>query len=398
MTPLHFKNFTTVNALGRGVGKTTQALRKRQTGLRPCNFENVEIDTYIGRVKGIEDILIPTGLEQFDCRNNRLAFLGLQQDAFHESVVETSRKYGATRIAVIVGTSTSGILEAEHAYQQRDHHSQTLPSSYYAKAQYTQCMFSAADFVRQVLKLEGPAMVISTACSSSAKVFASASRFIEMGICDAAVVGGIDSLCLNTLYGFSSLDLVSPMPCRPCDADRDGLTLGEGSGFVLLEKVDKKTPSGSIALLGYGESCDGYHMSHPHPAGEGAILAMRQSLSRANVRPQDINYIKLHGTATKTNDSIEDRAIHSIFGSIPPCSSVKGWIGHTLGAAGAIEIVILALCLANDLLPGTLNTTVIDPTFKSQILLQNRSESINLAIGNFFGFGGNNSSLLLGTV
>jgi 3-oxoacyl-[acyl-carrier-protein] synthase-1 len=379
------------------VGETVQAILERRSGLRPCDFENAKIEAYIGRVEGVEELEIGGLLTQFDCRNNRLALLGLQQDGFRHSVGEARKRHGAKRIAVIMGTSTSGILEVEHAYQNRDPSTGMLPSSFYTRAQFTHCTFSVADFVRRLLKLEGPAMVISTACSSSAKVFACASRLMESGICEAAVVGGVDSLCLNTLYGFFSLDLVSPNPCRPCDVDRDGLTLGEGSGFVLLEKVDDNTPLGSIILKGYGESCDGYHMSHPHPAGEGAIIAMRQALNRAKARPEEVGYIKLHGTATKTNDSIEDRAISTIFGSSPPCSSIKGWIGHNLGAAGAIETVILALCLKHSLLPGTLNTTAVDPTFKCQVLLQHRRESVKLAMGNYFGFGGNNCSLLLGT-
>ena len=397
MTPLYFKTYTTVNALGKGVAETIQAVFEKRSGLRPCDFQDADIDCYIGRVEGIEDLTIGDGLARYDCRNNRLALLGLQQDGVQQSVLEARERYGPNRIAVIMGTSTSGILEAEHAYQSRDRDTGELPSSFYAKAPFTHCTFSVADFVRRYLRLEGPAFVVSTACSSSAKVFACASRLIAAGICQAAVVGGVDSLCLNTLYGFSSLDLVSREPCRPCDVDRDGLTLGEGAGFVLLEKADDKTPPGSIILVGYGESCDGYHMSHPHPAGEGAILAMRQALHRAQARPEEVGYIKLHGTATKTNDSIEDRAISTIFGSTPSSSSIKGWIGHTLGAAGAIETVILGLCLTQNLLPGTLNTQTIDPTFKSHVLLQHRRESVRLAMGNFFGFGGNNCSLLLGT-
>jgi len=398
MIALYFRNYTTVNALGRGVAETVQALFESRSGLRPCDFEDVNLEAYIGRVEGIEECPIGEKLAQFDCRNNRLALLGLQQDGFQQSVADSCQRHGANRIAVIMGTTTSGMLEVEHAYQHRHAETGALPSSFYGREQPTHCMFSPADFVRQHLKLEGPAVIISTACSSSAKVFACASRLIEAGICDAAVVGGVDSLCLNTLYGFSSLDLVSQDPCRPCDVNRDGLTLGEGSAFVLLEKLNKDTPPGSIILRGYGESCDGYHMSHPHPAGEGAILAMRQALHHAKITPEEVGYIKLHGTATKTNDAIEDRAINTIFDVSPPCSSIKGWIGHTLGAAGAVEMVILALCLQNRLLPRTLNTITLDPSLKSQVLLQHRREPVKWALGNFFGFGGNNCSLLLEAV
>jgi len=395
MIPLRFKNYTTVNALGRGVGETFHALLQSRTGLRPCDFENRHIETYIGKVEGIDNPGIGNGLDRFDCRNNRLALLGVQQDGFQQSVAETCRKYGAHRLAVIMGTSTSGILEVEHAYQNRDGHTQALPASFYVQAPVTHSMFSVGDFVRRSLQVEGPAVVISTACSSSAKGFACASRLIDAGLCDAAVVVGVDTLCLNTLYGFSSLGLVSSTPCRPCDVHRDGLNLGEGAAFVLLEKLENDPPTGSIIFRGYGESCDGYRMAHPHPTGEGAILAMRHALHRANVRPEEIGYIKLHGTATQANDLVEDSAIHTIFDSSPPCSSIKGWIGHTLGAAGAVELVFLALCLTHRLLPGTLNTTTLDPLLKSHILLHHKRTSVKWALGNFFGFGGNNCSLLL---
>jgi 3-oxoacyl-[acyl-carrier-protein] synthase-1 len=259
-------------------------------------------------------------------------------------------------------------------------------------------MFSAAHFVRTYLGLRGPAMVISTACSSSAKAFATAARFIEAGFCDAAVVGGVDSLCLTILYGFASLGLMSSGPCRPCDEDRDGLTLGESAGFVLLEKAEPAGQPGAVALLGYGESCDGYHMSHPHPEGTGAIRAMQEALLRSGLTSGDIDYINLHGTATRANDSIEDKAVSSVFGPSTPCSSTKGWTGHTLGAAGVTGAVIAAMCLTRSFVPGTLNTTRIDPSLRSHVLLENREQPVRRVLSNIFGFGGNNCSLILGTV
>lgn len=241
-------------------------------------------------------------------------------------------------------------------------------------------------------------MVISTACSSSAKAFATASRFIEAGFCDAAIVGGVDSLCLTTLYGFGALELMSSGPCRPCDEDRDGLTLGEAAGFALLEKAGRAAYPGAVALLGYGESCDGYHMSHPHPEGAGAIRAMQGALLRSGLNPGDIDYINLHGTATRANDSIEDKAVNSVFGSSIPCSSTKGWTGHTLGAAGITEAVIAAICLTRGFIPGTLNTTRVDSTLKSSVLLKNQEQPVRRVLSNIFGFGGNNCSLILGIV
>jgi 3-oxoacyl-[acyl-carrier-protein] synthase I len=363
----------------------------------------VGITTYIGRVDDVEDVFVGGGstsaeLERFDCRNNRLALLGLQQDGFTSAALEARERYGMHRVAVILGSSTSGILETEHAYRERDGQSGALPASFLPRYRYTHNMFSVAHFVRAYLGLRGPAMVISTACSSSAKAFATAARFIEAGFCDAAVVGGVDSLCQTILYGFASLELLACGPCRPCDEERDGLTLGESAGFALLEKSGRAGHPGAVALLGYGESCDGYHMSHPHPEGAGAIGAMQGALRRSGLQPGDIDYINLHGTATRANDSIEDKAVNSVFGPSTPCSSTKGWTGHTLGASGITEAVIAALCLTRSFVPGTLNTTRVDSSLKSHVLLENQEQPVRRVLSNIFGFGGNNCSLILGTV
>jgi 3-oxoacyl-[acyl-carrier-protein] synthase I len=403
MAPLILSRYTIVSALGKGLDETYHALRNRRSGLRPCDFEDVGITTHIGRVDDVEDVLVgggssSTDLEQFDCRNNRLALLGLQQDGFIQAVIEARERYGAHRVAVILGSSTSGILETEHAYCHRDPVTGALPSSYLTSHRYTHNMFSSAHFVRTYLGLRGPAMVISTACSSSAKAFASAARFIEAGFCDAAVVGGVDSLCLTILYGFTSLGLTSSNPCRPCDENRDGLTLGESAGFALLEKSEQAARPGAVALLGYGESCDGYHMSHPHPKGTGAIKAMQAALLRSGLTSGDIDYIHLHGTATRSNDSIEDTAVHSVFGRLTPCSSTKGWTGHTLGAAGVTGAVIAATCLTRSFIPGTVNTIRIDPSLSSRVLLENREQPVRRVLSNSFGFGGNNCSLIFGIV
>lgn len=350
----------------------------------------------MGRVKGLEEVSLNSSLSQFTCRNNQLALLGLQQDGFENEIAEVRRQYGAHRIGVLIGTSTAGILETEHAYQQQDPVTGRLPTTFIPRGQYTQDTFSVAHFVREYLEVTGPAVVISTACSSSAKVFATASRYIEAGLCDAVVVGGVDSLCLTTLYGFTALQLTSPSPCRPCDATRDGLTLGEAAAFVLLEKSPKKGTQQTTALLGYGESSDAYHMSHPHPTGRGALMSMQASLDRSNLSTSDIDFIHLHGTATIANDQTEARAVATMFQAVTPCSSTKGWTGHTLGAAGAVEVVLGDLCLQEGLLPGCLNTTNVDPTFSSRVLLENQEQPIRYIMSNFFGFGGNNCTIILG--
>lgn len=393
MQPLIISRLSLVNSLGAGLSATASALRDRRSGLAPCAFENVALNTYVGHVAGLEDVHVRSDLADYDCRNNRLAQVGLQQDGFAEAIDEAIKQYGADRIGVFMGTSTSGILQTELAYRRRDPQSGALPADFhYAQTQNT---FSLADFVQRYFGLKGPAVVVSSACSSTAKVFGNAARMIAAGVCDAAIVGGVDTLCLTTLYGFNSLGLVSQLPCRPYDEKRDGISLGEGAGFALLEKQATKS-DGNIMLLGIGESSDAYHMSTPHPEGLGAKLAIQRALDSAGLHPEDIDYINLHGTSTKSNDASEDKAIYGIFGGETPCSSTKGWTGHLLGAAGITEAIISILSIENGLIPGSLNTQNIDPALKSNYQLNNRTMPINRVLSNSFGFGGSNCSLVLG--
>ncbi len=394
MTPLVLTTFTAMNALGRGTAAVLEALTAARTGLKPCTFEGVRLETHAGEVAGLDDLRVCERLAEFDCRNNRLAELALEQDGFAARVAQARVQYGPRRIAVILGTSTSGILETEHAYQQRDPQTGALPAGY--RFATTHNLYASTDFVRRYLGLEGPAAMVSTACSSSAKAFASAWRLIAQGLCDAAVVGGVDSLCRNTLYGFASLDLVGREPCRPCDAQRGGISIGEAAGFALLERPERAGTHSGVALLGYGESSDAYHMSTPHPEGAGAALAMQRALACAALAPAAIDYINMHGTASQVNDSMEDRAITTVFGTHTACSSTKGWTGHALGAAGITEAVISALCIQQGLMPGCLNTRTIDPSFTSKVLLTNQSGDVRRVLSNSFGFGGSNCSLIFG--
>jgi len=394
VTPLVLTSFTAVNALGHGVDAIYAALRDGRSGLTPCTFEDAKLETYCGSVAGLDEAPITGELAVFDGRNNRLAATALAQDDFAQTVAAARACYGAARIAVILGTSTSGILETEHAYRGRDRQTGTLPADY--RFQHTHNLFATADFVRSALNLTGPAATVSTACSSSAKVFASAARLIQLGLCDAAVVGGVDSLCLNTLYGFASLELISAQPCRPCDKDRHGISIGEAAGFALLQRPEDAGAHTGVALLGYGESSDAYHMSTPHPEGEGAALSMQRALDCAGLEPQAIDYINMHGTASLVNDAMEDKAITRVFGRDTPASSTKGWTGHALGAAGITEAIISALCIQKGLMPGNLNARALDPTFTSAMLLQNRHTPVQRVLSNSFGFGGSNASLILG--
>ena len=392
MTPLVLSHFTASSCIGVGLEQTLASLREQRTGLAPCKFETVELDTHIGEVAGVDAHPLPEPL--FECRNNRLALLGLRQDGFLDAVLAAARRWGPRRVGVFLGTSTSGILETELAYRHRDPATGALPPDFHYRGSHN--TFSVADFARQLLALEGPAVVVSSACSSSAKVFGSAYRMVAAGLIDAAVVGGVDSLCLTTLYGFHSLQLVSPLPCRPFDAARDGISIGEAAAFALLERTPASLDADAVMFLGIGESSDAYHMSSPHPEGRGAQAAMLQALQRADLEPGDIDYINLHGTGTPSNDNAEARAVVSVLGSNIPASSTKGATGHALGAAGALEAVICALALRHGLMPAGLNTTVVDPALGMRYLLENRAQRLSHVMTNSFGFGGSNCSLVLG--
>ena len=392
MRPLALSHFTATSAIGRGLEAMLAALRARRGALAPCAFETVALETCIGEVPQVDAVRLPAPLARFECRNNRLAQLALAQDGFIAAVEACAARYGPHRIGVFLGTSTSGTLQTELAYRRRGPDG-ALPQDFlYAS---THNPFSLGDFVRRSLALAGPAAVVSTACSSSAKVFGSAARLIEAGVIDAAVVGGVDSLCLTTLYGFHALQLVAPGPCRPFDVARDGISIGEAAAFALLEPLPADAPPGTVRLTGIGESSDAYHMSSPHPDGLGARAAMLGALAEAGRRPEDIDYINLHGTGTPSNDAAEARAVASLFGTRVPVSSTKGATGHTLGAAGALEAVICALALRHALAPAGINTTTPDPALAVDYLTNNRAQDLTCVLSNSFGFGGSNCSLLL---
>lgn len=393
MQALPITHATLATSLGTGLEAHVDALQAQRCGLQPCAFEDVDLPGWIGRIEGLEQAPLPAALRDYESRNNRLAWLALQQDGFREAVLAARARWGPHRVAVLLGTSTSGILESEHAYRQRGADG-ALPSGFsYA---HTHSTASLARFVAEALRLEGPCWVVSTACSSSAKVFGDAARLIETGWIDAAVVGGVDSLCLTTLYGFHSLQLFSPDVCRPWDAHRSGVSLGEGAACALLQREAAAGQAPMGLLLGFGESSDGYHMSSPHPEGALAAAAMRQALQDAGLAPDAIDYINLHGTGTPSNDASEDRAVQAVFGREVPCSSTKGATGHTLGAAGGVEAVIGLLALRHGLMPAGINVRERDPALGARYLQENRHAPLRHVLTNSFGFGGSNASLVLG--
>jgi 3-oxoacyl-[acyl-carrier-protein] synthase-1 len=394
MRALLLKSFTATSCIGLGLAQTLESLLGQRSGLKTCKFETVDIDTYVGEVPGVDAIRLPEELSRFNCRNNRLAELALNNDGFLETVRRATSRWNRKRIGVFMGTSTAGILQTELAYRRRDVITGALPQSFEYSA--THNSFSVADYLRQRLHLEGPAVVVSCACASSAKVFGSARRMIEAGIIDAALVGGVDSLCLTTLYGFHSLQLSSPLPCRPFDVARDGISIGEAAAFALLERPSDDMEADDILLLGVGESSDAFHMSAPHPEGHGARRAMLAALSAASLDPAAIDYINLHGTGTPSNDRSESHAVTSVFGPTTPGSSTKGATGHTLGAAGALEAVISAIALRNGLMPGGVHTSHIDPSLTAYYIRENRYSPVSRVLSNSFGFGGTNCSLIFG--
>lgn len=393
MVPVALQDFTLVTCLGAGRNRTVEALQAGASGLAPCSRAEVQFPTHVGEVAGLDKPL-EGAFAAFDCRNNRLAARALSEDGFAASVAAARERYGAARVGVFLGTSTSGLLHSEEAYRCRDAVTGRLPPDFdYARTHNT---YSLARFVRAALDLEGPAFVMSAACAATAKAFASGARMIASGICDAAVVGGADTLCATTLHGFHSLGVVAEQPCRPFDAERGGISIGEAAGFVLLERARAQRLDETVLLLGVGESSDAYHMSSPHPEGVGARLAMERALASAGLLATDIDYINLHGTATLAGDAAEDRAVFDVFGPDTPCSSTKGFTGHTLGASGAVEAIFAALAILHGFTPGSPHTRAIDPAFRSHYRYLGERSRVDRVMSNSFGFAGANCSLVLG--
>ncbi|WP_316978953.1 beta-ketoacyl-[acyl-carrier-protein] synthase family protein [Shumkonia mesophila] len=337
---------------------------------------------------------LPPAFSRFDSRNNRLLAALLSE--IRADIEAAARRYGRDRIAIVLGTSTSGMAEGEAAlaaYRETGR----WPADFDYRQQE---VGSAASFAARWLETEGPAYVVATACSSGAKTFASARRLIAAGLCDAAVVGGVDTLCRLTLAGFSALESVSAGRCNPFSANRDGITIGEGGAVFLMTREPSE-----IALLGIGETSDAHHISAPDPEGKGALDAMRAALADAGLSRDDIRYVNLHGTATPLNDIMESKAVCALFGETTPCSSTKAMTGHTLGAAGAIEAAFLWLTLHPRFNPGRrLPPHLWDgaaDTALAPIRLATTDDRLPdaprvAALSNSFGFGGSNCGLVLG--
>ncbi len=337
---------------------------------------------------------IPTHLSRYACRNNRFSLAALAP--IEEAVRDAIAGFGAERVGVVMGTSTSGSLECEASILHEYEHGEHLPQFRYEQLE----LGGTAGFLAEHLELGGPAFSVSTACSSGARALASARMLLALDLCDAVVAGASDSLCALTTHGFASLKAVAPGITNPFSRNREGLTLGEGAALFLVTRGE-----GGIQLLGVGESTEAHHISSPDPEGNGAAASMQGALDDARLAPDAVAYLNLHGTGTRLNDSMESRAVDRVLGTDVPCSSTKALVGHCLGAAGAIEIGLCwqALRAAGDgplaLMPHCFDGER-DPELP-EIRLAGAGETAEtpggaVVMSNSFGFGGNNCTLLLG--
>ena len=387
---LYLNDIGVIGPLGAGKRDVLEnLLAGNGAGMEPYEGLLTGRTTMVGRVRG-ELPPAPAELAELDCRNNRL--LGQALDEVRPAVARLRAELGPKRIAVVLGTSTSGIAAGEEAALSLAREG-TSPKGYHYRQQE---LGTAAEFAARYLELEGLRYTISTACSSSAKAFASAARLFSAGFCDAAIVGGVDSLCLLTLNGFDALESLSPQRCNPFSANRRGINIGEGACVFVVSRQP-----GAIRLCGVGESSDGYHISAPDPSGRGAEAAIRAALADARAGARDVGYVNLHGTATPKNDEMESEVMARVFGIDVPCSSTKSLIGHTLGAAGAQELGLCWLLLgdtnAERRLPAHVWDGVRDPNLPPINLVGEgvRFER-DVFVSNSFAFGGSNAAIAIG--
>ncbi|NHZ96986.1 beta-ketoacyl-ACP synthase [Massilia sp. CCM 8734] len=380
-----------VCALGDSHQEIKRRLYAGESGIAPTEAWSPGRELPLGRVLGAlpDDAALPLGQRS---RNNRLALAALAQ--IRPAVDAAVARYGANRVGIVIGTSTSGIAETEAAL--RAHFAgAALPADFHYAQQE---MGSPASMLAHELGTTGPAYAHSSACASGAKAMASAARLIRMGLCDAVVTGGVDTLCGFTVAGFSALESVSAARCNPLSANRAGINIGEGAALFLMTREPA-----AVALCGWGEASDGHHMSAPDPAGSGARLAIAEALGRAGIDAAQIDYINLHGTATIQNDAMESRVVHDLFGPAVPVSSTKGFTGHALGAAAALEAALIWLAMQIDnpegLLPPQLWDGVPDPALPVLNVAApgaRLGRPLNWALSNSFAFGGSNATLILG--
>ncbi len=378
--------WSTVNGLGTTTEQVMSALRSGRASLSPPP-SGTPFETVCGVVDA-DLAALPETMKRFDSRNNRFVQQALSEI---EASLDAARdRWGPQRIGICVGSSTAAMDEIESAYATQSETGE-IPSGF--------DVFASGSFdglvraLRGLTELEGPAAVVSNACASSGKAFASAKRWIDTGVVDAVLVGGADCLCQITLRGFHSLGLLSGEPARPFSRERRGINIGEGAAFALVERSGE-----GPRLLGAGESSDAHHMTTPDPEGRGAQNAMAAAISDAGVSTVDIDYVNAHGTGTAFNDAMESRAIRATLGAAadPIVVSTKGYLGHTLGAAGAIEAVFVLESLRNRWIPASVGAEPLDPEIDLNVPTTTTETDVRLALSNSFAFGGSNVSLVFG--
>lgn len=389
LTQLGIAASAVTHSIGTGVDLLWNFVSQKKSGLRKNDLDWCDLDCWIGKSPDVESILFPDELLSWDCRNHRLVWMAMQDVGLRNELSKQISKFGSKRVGIVLGTSTSGIRSTEIAYAERISRG-VWPSNF--DFEHTHSVDALCRFVSKVLGIHGPSVGIASACSSSAKVFLIAQRWITAGIVDVVLVGGADSLCLSTLHGFNSLQLLSSEMCRPFDEARNGISIGEAAGFVLLTK-----DSTAVRFVGGGESSDAFHMTSPHPEGLGAQAAIYGALKSADLIPSDIDYVNAHGTATPSNDRAEAVALDAVFSDcLVPVSSTKGVTGHALGAAGIVEAIITIEAINHQTLPPLV--TSVHPIIGMDLNFINDATpaSIKYAMSNNFGFGGTNCSLIFG--
>ncbi len=383
--PLPITSYATCSALGDTRDQTLRALLDGRSGLRAPSMA-LPFATAVGEIPG-DFTALPPELAAWDTRLARLVAHLLQGLA--PDLARARQRWGDRRIGLFLGTSNAGILQTEAAHAAWVA-TGTVPVDFdFARQHAYDGILTVA---RRLTGIAGPGYVVSSACSSSAKVLAVAARLIHAGVIDAALVGGADTLCQTTLRGFHGLGVLSASVCRPFGAGRAGINIGEGGALLLIERQGQAR----ALLLGVGESSDAHHMSAPHPQGHGARLAMQRALELAGLPGQAVDHVNAHGTGTLLNDAAEGLAIADLLGTEVPVISTKGYTGHLLGAAGALEAVLAILALEAGVIPASLGADPLDPLLTIRVPTSTLRQPCRAVLSNSFAFGGNNASVLLG--
>ena len=398
IAPVAITAHSLVSAAGDTRAAFAAAVRGNVSALRRNDFEAAPLDTCIGAVAGLDEAALPPALRHWDCRATRLAWRGLCADGVIDAVRAAVARHGAARVGLVLGTSASTIAVSEAAYRAPAADG-GFPAA--VRSARLNTPHALAMFCAEATGIEGPAVTVSTACSSSAKAFAQAARWLRLSLVDAVLVGGVDALCSSVLYGFHALGLVSPETCRPFDATRRGISVGEAAGFALLERSEgREANPDAVQLLGYGEANDAHHMSAPHPQGLGAEAALDAALARAGVHAAQIDFASLHGTATPQNDAVEAALVARRYGPQVHACGGKGAIGHTMGAAGIAAAALAWLALEDGACGGTPGLLAADPALGDGFALRLKAlpatRTVRVAASHAFGFGGNNVVLIFG--